>query len=188
MRVLILAPRLDCMFKEGPVPEVEGPPNDPIRVHWANLVKRLTEDHEEKGDTVEILKKPLWQFTPEEVCALKPDLAYIPHKEAHSFPIPDIENIDVRYYHQTVFPWRFYIDKEGWAGGASVTGEDIMNMGTSSSYNYDQLRKYTLSGGTKFAQPTKRKELPNYVPESYVLFPCQIPHDETIKSAGYIIC
>ena len=71
MRVLILAPRLDCMFKEGPVPEVEGPPNDPIRVHWANLVKRLTEDHEEKGDTVEILKKPLWQFTPEEVCALK---------------------------------------------------------------------------------------------------------------------
>ena len=181
MRVLILAPRLDCMFKEGPVPEVEGPPNDPIRVHWANLVKRLAEDHEEKGDTVEILKKPLWQFTPEEVCALKPDLAYIPHKEAHSFPIPDIENIDVRYYHQTVFPWRFYIDKEGWAGGASVTGEDIMNMGTSSSYNYDQLRKYTLSGGTKFAQPTKRKELPNYVPESYVLFPCQIPHDETIK-------
>ena len=181
MRVLILAPRLDCMFKEGPVPEVEGPPNDPIRVHWANLVKRLTEDHEEKGDTVEILKKPLWQFTPEEVCALKPDLAYIPHKEAHSFPIPDIENIDVRYYHQTVFPWRFYIDKEGWAGGASVTGEDIMNMGTSSSYNYDQLRKYTLSGGTKFAQPTERKELPEYVPESYVLFPCQIPHDETIK-------
>ena len=80
-----------------------------------------------------------------------------------------------------MFPWRFYIDKEGWAGGASVTGEDIMNMGTSSSYNYDQLRKYTLSGGTKFAQPTKRKELPNYIPESYVLFPCQIPHDETIK-------
>ena len=181
MRVLILAPRLDCMFKEGPVPEVEGPPNDPIRVNWANLVKRHTEDHEEKGDTVEILKKPLWQFTPEEFCALKPDLAYIPHKEAHSFPIPDIENIDVRYYHQTVFPWRFYIDKEGWAGGASVTGEDIMNMGTSSSYNYDQLRKYTLSGGTKFAQPTERKELPEYVPESYVLFPCQIPHDETIK-------
>ena len=52
MRVLILAPRLDCMFKEGPVPEVEGPPNDPIRVHWANLVKRLTEDHEEKGDAI----------------------------------------------------------------------------------------------------------------------------------------
>ena len=64
MRVLILAPRLDCMFKEGPVPEVEGPPNDPIRVHWANLVKRLTEDHEEKGDTVEILKKPLCSLHP----------------------------------------------------------------------------------------------------------------------------
>ena len=181
MRVLILAPRLDCMFKEGPVPEVEGPPNDPIRVHWANLVERLTQDHEEKGDTVEILKKPLWQFTPEQVCALKPDLAYIPHKEAHSFPIPEIENIDVRYYHQTVFPWRFYIDKEGWAGGASVTGENIMEMGTSDHYHFDQLRKYVLSGGTKFAQPTERKELPNYVPESYVLFPCQIPHDETIK-------
>ena len=181
MRVLILVPRLDCMFKEGPVPEVEGPPNDPIRVHWANLVERLTQDHEEKGDTVEILKKPLWQFTPEQVCALKPDLAYIPHKEAHSFPIPEIENIDVRYYHQTVFPWRFYIDKEGWAGGASVTGDDIMGMGTSVHYHFDQLRKYVLSGGTKFAQPAERKELPNYVPESYVLFPCQIPHDETIK-------
>ena len=181
MRVLILAPRLDCMFKEGPVPEVEGPPNDPIRVHWANLVERLTQDHEEKGDTVEILKKPLWQFTPEQVCALKPDLAYIPHKEAHSFPIPEIENIEVRYYHQTVFPWRFYIDREGWAGGASVTGEDIMEIGTNDHYQFDQLRKYVLSGGTKFAQPTERKELPNYIPESYVLFPCQIPHDETIK-------
>jgi len=183
MKVLILAPRLDCMFKEGPVPEVEGPPNDPIRVHWANLVERLTQDHEEKGDTVEILKKPLWQFTPEEVCALKPDIAYIPHKEAHSFPIPEIENIDVRYYHQTVFPWRFYIDKLGFAGGASVTGEDLMEMGMNSHYHFDQLRKYTLSGGTKFQnlQPTEKKELPNYVPESYVLFPCQIPHDETIK-------
>jgi len=184
MKVLILAPRLDCMFKEGPVPDVEGPPNDPIRVHWAKLVQCLKKDHEEKGDTVEILKKPLWQFTPEDVCTRTPDLAYIPHKEAHSFPIPEIENIDVLYYHQTVFPWRFYIDKQGWAGGASVKGKDIVEMGMNNAHDrFDQLRKYSLSGGTKFAQPPHKKLFPAIIPNlrDYVLFPCQIPHDETIK-------
>ena len=95
------------------------------------------------------LQMPITQI---KMMTRNPDLAYIPHKEAHSFPIPEIENIDVLYYHQTVFPWRFYIDKQGWAGGASVKGKDIMEMGMNNAHDrFDQLRKYSLSGGTKFA-------------------------------------
>ena len=177
MKVLILTPRLDVMFKRGPVP-VERGPIAPIRVHWQRFAEGAAKEHRKRGDKVHVLELPNWQFTPELVCKFKPDIAYIPHKESHSFPIPDIENIDVRYYMQTVFPWRFYVDPVGFAGGSSIDGETLIEMGEDSSSEFEKLRAYSQSGGTKFDQPD-RQEIE--LPEDYIFFPCQIPHDETIK-------
>jgi len=179
-RVLILKPRLDVMFKQGPVPQTRGP-IEPIRTHWANFVEGTRSEHECRDDQVHVLELPNWQFTPELVCRLNPDIVYIPHKEAHSFPIPEIENIDVRYYMQTVFPWRFYVDPIGFAGGASMEPEVLIENGVLGDlYDsmFDTLRQYSLDGGTKFEQPESRALK---LSQEFIFFPCQIPHDETIK-------
>ena len=175
-KVLILKPRLDVMFKQGPVPQTRGS-IDPIRTHWAKFVEGARSEHECRGDEVSVVELPNWQFSPELVCRLKPDIAYIPHKESHSFPIPEIENIDVRYYMQTVFPWRFYVDPLGFAGGSSMKPETLVEEGDLDN-SFADLRKYSLEGGTKFEQPQPRTLKLN---QEFVFFPCQIPHDETIK-------
>jgi hypothetical protein len=173
-KVLILSPRLDVMFKEGPVPQERGPIPE-IRVHWANFVNCVAEEHRSRGDSVKVLELPLWQFKPELV--ENTDIVYVPHRERRAFPIRD--GIEARYYMQTVFPWRFYVDSMGWAGGASIyPAYDFINRSPKNDHYYDDLRKYALENGSKFKQPSFR----NFnMPEDFVFFPCQIPHDETIK-------
>jgi Capsule polysaccharide biosynthesis protein len=173
-RVLILSPRLDVMFKEGPVPSKRGP-IPAIRVHWANFVKCVEAEHKNRGDEVTVLELPLWQFKPELV--KDTDIVYVPHREKRSFPVA--ESIEARYYMQTVFPWRFYVDSLGWAGGASIyPAIDFVTKTPSNPYCYEELRQYALRNGSKFDQPPVQNIK---LPEDFVFFPCQIPHDETIK-------
>ena len=115
-KVLLLAPRLDVMFKKGPVP-FEAGSIPPIRQHWWNFIERVTSEYSSRSDiSFRVLKLPLWQFTPELVNELKPDIVFVPHKEAHSFPV---ENCEVYYYMQTAFPWMFSVDRKGWGAGSS---------------------------------------------------------------------
>ena len=44
MNVLILSPRLDVTFKEGPVPDQRGP-IPPIRIHYKNFIESLEKSH-----------------------------------------------------------------------------------------------------------------------------------------------
>ena len=175
MKVAILFPRLDVTFKEGPVPEARGA-IPPIRVHWQNMGNRLLQHHRIKGDQVQFIEKPLWQFTPEYVESLDADIVYIPHKSTDTFPV---FNKEVRYYMQSVFPWQFYIDSKGFAGGASfypLTIDREREIPAGSFYSQMQAR--AALGGSKFEQPPSQ----NWnLPEEYFFFPCQIPHDETIK-------
>ena len=176
-KVLILAPRLDVMFKEGPMPTARGPIPE-IRTHWANFVVCVEQEHLRRGDNVTVLELPLWQFNPAMVNEAAPDVVYIPHKERRSFPVDPA--IDARYYMQSVFPWRFYVDSMGWAGGASgyPFNKFVLNGDANAGY-FEALQSYALSNGSKFEQPPIRKNL--NLPDNYVFFPCQIPHDETIK-------
>ena len=178
-KVIILFPRLDVTFKEGPVPEGRGE-IPPIRIHWLNLANRLLQYHRSKGDDVQSIEKPLWQFTPEFVESLGADIdiVYIPHKSTDTFPVSGKE---VRYYMQSVFPFQFYIDSKGFAGGASRYPFDFdADREIPHGSFYAQMQARAFSGESKFAQPPMGK----ITVESdgpYVLFPCQIPHDETIK-------
>ena len=85
-RIIILFPRLDVMFKEGPVPDHRGPVA-PIRLHWARFVELLYHHHDTKHDSVEVIEKPLWQFTRAFVESLDADIIYIPHKSVDTFPL-----------------------------------------------------------------------------------------------------
>lgn len=175
-RVLILKPRLDVMFKESYVPEERGPIS-PIRKHWKNFVDLCYMEHLKRGDEVQILELPLWQFTPKIVQDIGPDLVYVPHREQHNFTVPKrAECIETRYYMQTVFPWRFYVDSLGYAGGASFYPMDLKD-GDKNGPWFDILREYALSGKSKVDQPPKGRCT---IDGDYVFFPCQIPHDWTI--------
>ena len=177
-KVTILFPRLDVTFKEGPVPEGRGE-IPPIRIHWQNFKDKLLQHHMLKaGDKVSFIEKPLWQFTPEFVESLDADIVYVPHKSTDTFLVSGKE---VRYYMQSVFPFQFYIDSKGFAGGASRYPFDFdADREIPPGSFYAQMQVRALTGESKFAQPpmgkiTVESEGP------YVLFPCQIPHDETIK-------
>jgi len=169
--VLMLAPRLDAPFKNlGPVPKNKGPISE-IRVHWFNFIKGVIEEHQERGDSVNILERPLWQFSPKDVYQISPDIVYIPHREKDSFPI--VEGIEPRYYMQTVFPERFTVDREGWGGGMNVLPIQPLKRETG---EYRKLYKKIEKNESKFDQPKRKKSFPW---NDYVLFVCQLPHDHT---------
>ena len=173
MNILILQPRMDVAFKEGIVPDARGP-IPPIRQHWLKFVELCATEHRRRKDNVTILELPLWQFTPEMVVKLNPDVVYVPHREKHSFTVPS-KKIRVLYYMQSIFPWIFYVDPLGFAGGASIYPMDIKS-GNSRSSRFDVLQKYVHTGASKFEQPPTR----GFDETDYVLFLCQLPHDQTI--------
>jgi hypothetical protein len=174
-KVAILFPRLDVTFKEGPVPEGRGE-IPPIRIHWLNLANRLLQHHRSKSDDVQSIEKPLWQFTPEFVESLDADIVYIPHKSTDTFPVKGKE---VRYYMQSVFPFQFYIDSKGFAGGASRYPFDFdKDREIPHGSFYAQMQARAFTGASKFDQPPSQDLKIN---TDYVLFLCQIPHDETIR-------
>jgi hypothetical protein len=174
-KVVILFPRLDVTFKEGHVPEGRGA-IPPIRVHWQKMGERLLNHHRIKGDDVLFIEKPLWMFTTEFAESLDADIIYVPHKSTDTFPV---RNKEVRYYMQSVFPFQFYVDSKGFAGGASRYPFDVdWHREVPHGSFYSQMIARALAGESKFDQPPQQAI---YLPDDYFLYLCQIPHDETIK-------
>ena len=173
MKIIILAPRLDVPFKDlGPIPEQRGP-IPPIREHWRNFVFLKFNLLRAQGHDVQIIEKPLFQFTEEFVASLDYDQIYIPHREAHSLPAKN-----ALYYMQTVFPWRFYVDPKGFAGGSTLYPfpKTLLERADSTGLDRFEYRNRMLEGLSKFDQPKSGK----WNMHGYVLFTCQIPHDQTI--------
>ena len=180
MQIDIYMPRMDVMFKEGPVPDKRGP-IAPIRKHWLNFIEMLNVTHIGKGHQTKIYELPLWQITPERVKenSLNADVIYIPHKMRENWLLDD----RILYYMQMVIPTIFSIDPYGWGAtalsyhlnnidGCPPVSQENMNI-------YDTLAKRILSNTSKFEQPERKPLKLEY--NDYVFFPCQIPHDETIK-------
>lgn len=168
-QVLILFPRLDCSFKKGHVPEKIGPPNHPLRHHFNTFLKKLVQVHLDKGDQVVVDQRALWQFDPNRYKNDGWDLIYIPHKQKYQFDVGDAG----RYYMQQVIPTIFSIDKEGWGADLSDKPIPVSDRGA-----FDMLKKRIETNTSKFAQPMFDK---SFKDRDYVFFPCQLPHDETIK-------
>ena len=110
--VVILKPRLDVTFKKGAVPDKKGS-IQPVRQHWADFVKVKTKERKKLGDKVQIIEKPLWQFTPEFVNDINSNIVYVTRHGRKTF-LCDKQSKQVLYYMQTFFPWMFQVNPEGW--------------------------------------------------------------------------
>jgi len=164
------------MFKQGPVPLERGPIPE-IRRPWEKIVACIRDTHDWSGDPVAIIEKPLWQFNAEEIDQLDADLIYIPHREHHEFPI---SNGRARYYMQTVIPHMFSIDGKGWGAGQSQYPLNLWKAAPLSLARervWEHFQERIKNNVSKFDQPNHHVVLP----ENYIFFPCQLPHDHTIK-------
>ena len=175
-KVIILKPRLDVPFKYfGTVSETRGP-IIPLRQWFTKFVDYTHAKLESQGYKVFIMEKPLWEFTPEMVGHLEEvyDIIYVPHHCRKTFD-PNHESLKIVYYMQMVFPWLFQVDSEGWCADASVW--PIKPLENYNPAIFGGYRELALSGKSKMDQPK-----PEPIPfENYILFPCQLPHDQTIS-------
>lgn len=177
--ILILHPRLDVSFKEGPVPEKRGP-IEPIRVHWFNFINSLYLNLIKRGHDTRILEAPLWQLTEDVVeqtaKELGSDVVFVPHREKREYTI---DGLELLYYHQTVFSDRFTIDPVGYAGGASKC--PLEPKADLNAHNVFRRYQYRINKGVSkfdYLQPSKEDK---FFEKDYILFACQIPHDTVIK-------
>ena len=173
MRVDIWMPRLDVAFKKGPVPEARGPVA-PIRVHWIKFLESLRDRHVKLGHEVRVIEVPLWQITTDFVqdTSQMADRIYIPHKMRENWWLDE----RVHYYMQMVIPNIFSIDNKGWC--ATASSYPIRPDGDADSGVYKMLKARIKGNISKFDQPALKQ---TDLEPGYVFFPCQLPHDETIK-------
>lgn len=179
MKVLLLAPRLDLSFKHNPaikkLPD-KKPTKMPIRQHWDRFIANVVNEYQTRSNVQLVVEElPLWQFNQKIIDSHSPDIVFVPHKEAHNFPV---KGASPYYYMQTTIPYLFSVDNKGWAGGASVYPYNNLFTDKVNDNIFLELKQRIHNNQSKFDQP-KQKEL--NLPKDYVLFACQITYDETIK-------
>lgn len=166
---VLLFPRLDLQFKKPTAPQIPNKNIPKIRTHWENFKNKFV--RENPGTLV--VQAPLWMFNEKVTEWTGVSRLIVPHMEKETFS----RTANAVYYMQTVFPWLFTIDKNGWGGGASFV-EKYSNSIEYSEKQFDDLVSYVKSGGTKFDDIQGK----NYSPaDSYIFVPLQLPHDQTIK-------
>lgn len=164
---VILAPRLDIPFKQFDVVRA-GSVNEPIREHW----KRFIDLKCSEGYT--IVEAPRWMFN-HHIEEYFPNAEFlVPHVERHNWGGGD----KTQFYMQTVFPWLFTIDSEGWAGGAKY----IETFNPEAEFNEDAfyMMKEQLGEG-KFGHLQSDNTPWDKINDEYIVVPLQLPHDETIQ-------
>lgn len=174
-RILLAKPRLDCSFKQGPVPDVIGPPLNPILREFGRFLEQIQSFHEARGDTVVVDEQPLWRFELSELQAraVAFDRVYFPHKLRRQFPI----GTNAWFYKNAPLAGFMTVDPSGWGASLSflpppVSPSEVADQG------YAVLRERIARNESLFAQPALKGPP---VPGAYDLFLCQLPHDETIR-------
>jgi hypothetical protein len=176
VKVLIVQPRLDLMFKKG-LSRGGGVHND-LRDNWRKFTEKLMRmyaagfDDSETTYVTRVIEVPSYQITPELVDAYEADVALIPHKEWVRFSA----NTECLFYMQTVFPHLFTVDTHGWGGGSEYSSYPMEQYETHAAYDKYQQRK--ANNTSKIPQPVYQNIK---LPKDYIFVPLQLPHDETIK-------
>lgn len=172
-RALIARPRLDCSFKKGAVPATEGPPLNNVLALFGTFLDNLETHFQSQGWEVVNDKRPLWQFELDEIqrSARTFDLVLFPHKLAKQFPIGP----NALYYKTTPIPEFLTVDHQGWGASLSFLPAKPEASPQAEAF-YDELQQRVTTNQSVFAQPAQAA-----LPDSdYLLFVCQVPHDETI--------
>ncbi len=171
--VVILKPRLDCPFKRSLWRRDQAFPFSDLRSYWSGAAAYLQNRHL----NALVLEAPLWMFNN----TIEPFFPahttfYVPHREAVSFQGGPKTN----YYMQTVFPWLFTIDTQGWGGGGAFVTRFTQQTAFSSTA-FDKLSDYIKTGQSKFPQPQQGWSVQAAnITRPFIFVPLQLPHDETI--------
>lgn len=176
-KILLLAPRLDISFRDTntPIPKDKGQVL-PDKKLWSDFLQRVIDEYHSRSDIeLTVLEMPLFKFRTLDYSKYDFDQLLVPHHEVSYFPKV---SSSVYFYMQTTFPWIFSVDSKGWAAGASVYPYSNLYSNDSTNQVFDILRDRAKTNKSKFAQP-EYSEL--NLPDNYILFACQLPHDETIK-------
>ena len=185
--ILLLKPRLDIPFKESYIPSTRGKISK-IRQYWNDFIVNRLAYHKNLGDTVNTLELPLWKITIPFIEFMKKKLnfdeVYIPHHSSESFdPNGELvlkKEINIKFYMQMSLPWLFQVDTKGWCANAS--NWPIKPSNNTNKDLFELLQRRQKLGFSKFEQP---KIIDNYhfdyLKSGFILFPCQIPHDQTIR-------
>lgn len=174
MNIDIYMPRLDISFKQTDLIPDKRSPIIPIRLHWIKFLRTLIDRHEVLGHEVRLIELPLWRITTEIVRShsKSADRIYIPHKMRANWWLDE----RVQYYMQMAIPNIFSIDSHGWC--ASASSYPILPNGSGYDNIYEKLGERIKSNTSKFEQPEYKE---THLEPGYIFFPCQLPHDETIK-------
>jgi hypothetical protein len=174
-RVLIARPRLDCSFKAGSVPQVEGPPLNSVLSLFGTFVDNLENYFASLEWEVTSDKRPLWQFElePLQKAATSFDLVIFPHKLPRQFPIGP----NALYYKTTAIPEFLTVDHGGWGASLSFLPIEPQYAPEAQTF-FQELQQRIAANQSVFAQPAANSHLPY---KDYLLFVCQVPHDETIQ-------
>lgn len=165
---VLLKPRLDIPFKKFGLEKRTPNPLPPIREHWENFTNHLAAN----GNVDLTIEMPRWTFNSSiEDYFAEGTKFLVPHVEKHNWGGGD----NTKFYMQTVFPWLFTIDHQGWGGGAAfVDTFDPSVDYTDDAFNH--MRKIT-NGTSKFPQP---ENTTFEIDGDFIFIPLQLPHDETI--------
>ena len=179
---VVLKPRLDIPFKQFGI-MTKGSINEPIRKHWANFVDKICKTL----DSPLVIEMPRWMFNNKLLSYFPEDIPmFVPHEERQSWG----GNKSTKYYMQTVFPWLFTVDSQGWGGGADfINTYDNDNEDVDDSF-FNEMSDYVKKGGTKFGhlQPKRGFNRGNVLQNEFIFVPLQIPHDAVIKYHSDITC
>ena len=175
MNIHIYMPRLDIPFKKSVIPATRSRISD-LRLHWLKFVKTLAKVYSDQNHKVTVIEAPLFNITVEKVRqnSYEADLIYIPHKMQENWLLDS----RVRYYMQMVIPHIFSIDSKGWCASTSFYPIPLSQDIDADLVERLKLRK--IRNESKFQQNTKPDiSLANNT--GFLFFPCQLPHDETIR-------
>lgn len=167
---VILKPRLDIPFKKFGCEVANKGTLPTIRQHWQNFIDKI------KGPNTLIVESPRWTFNVsiQKYFGKKPML--VPHVERQSWGGHE----NTKYYMQTVFPWLFTVDPEGWAGGAKyLEGYNVERNYEDTAYK--QMQQY-IAKSSKFQElQADDVDWLKIEKDNYIIVPLQLPHDDTIR-------
>lgn len=167
---VLLAPRLDMSFK--PLKMQSASKNIPaVREHWKNFINQQNYDLR--------IDMPLWMFDPSISEYFDGETEFlVPHREKKQWG-----KGNYLFYMQTVFPWLFTVDKEGWGSSGSYMGS-FDPLKPASNHAFKVLKRYIQDGNSKFDQPREGF----YSLDPYIAIPLQIPHDEVVIQHSNVSC
>lgn len=131
--------------------------------------------HRSHGHDVVVDRRPLWQFELAEMqaCATSFDLVFFAHRLRNQFPIGS----RARYFKTTPFSEYVTVDANGW--GASLSWLPVKPIVNDNALGFfDELKQRISSNTSLFDQPPLDMAVGI---NNYLLFVCQLPHDETIR-------